>query len=173
MLNAIFSHTPLYVWAILAFLVYRGLQTSKTNEVVIVRLCIIPLVMLGLSLFGIQTAFGLAGLAPLIWLVSALAGGTLAWFLSYPTALTAHPERGTVSQPGSWVPMTLMMSVFFMKYAVAVTLVISPALRHDSFFVSTVCELYGAFSGIFMGRLLRCLVLYRQTRVQHDALQSA
>jgi len=173
MLKEIISHTPLYVWAILAFLVYRGLQASKAREVAIGTVVIIPLVMLALSLFGIQSAFGLAGLPPLLWLGGALAGAALAWHLSYPDALNAHPERGVVAMPGSWVPMVLMMSLFFMKYAVAVAMAIAPALRHEPVFVTVVCALYGIFSGVFNGRLLRCLVLYRQARVQHDAVQSA
>jgi hypothetical protein len=163
MLTEILAHTPLYVWAILAFLVYRGMQASKPREVTLTALCILPLVMLGLSLFGIQSAFGLAGLPFVLWLAGALLGATLAWRFSYPASLSAHPERGAIAMPGSWVPMALMMVLFLMKYAVAIVMAMSPALRHDVVFTAVVCTLYGAFSGIFNGRLLRCLELYRQT----------
>ena len=32
-MQQLFSHTPLYVWAILAFLVYRGVLASRVREV--------------------------------------------------------------------------------------------------------------------------------------------
>jgi hypothetical protein len=57
------SHTPLYVWAILAFLVYRGTAAMRDREVEFRKLCIIPLVMLGLSLQDMSAKFGLDGLA--------------------------------------------------------------------------------------------------------------
>jgi hypothetical protein len=172
MLKEIVTHTPHYVWLILALLVYRGILASQAREVTIRKLCIIPVVMLGLSLQGIQNAFGLDGLPPLIWLGGALAGATLAWRLSYPTALRADPARGVISQPGSWVPLALMLSVFLMKYAVAVLMAMAPALRHEAVFIAVVCVLYGGFSGIFVGRLLRCLAVYYRTGMQGDAMQS-
>jgi len=105
MLQQIFSHTPLYVWAILGFLVYRGVLASRAREVTLRKLCIIPLVMLALSLSGVYGSFGLAGIAPFAWGAGALAGAALAWTLVDPGKITAIPERGSVQRPGSWVPL--------------------------------------------------------------------
>jgi hypothetical protein len=49
-----------------------------------------------------------------------------------------------------------------MKYAVAIALAMMPALGHDTLFASTVCLLYGLFSGLFLGRLLRGVAAYRR-----------
>ena len=127
MLQHIFSHTPLYVWAILGFLVYRGVLASRAREVTLRKLCIIPLVMLALSLSGVYGSFGLAGSAPFAWGAGALAGAALAWTLADARKIVAIPQRGSVQSPGSWLPLILMMSIFCMKYAVAVTLAIAPA----------------------------------------------
>ena len=162
MLQHIFSHTPLYVWAILGFLVYRGVLASRAREVTLRKLCIIPLVMLALSLSGVQGSFGLAGVAPFAWAAGALAGAALAWTLSDARKIVAIPERASVQRPGSWVPLMLMMSIFCMKYAVAVTLAIAPAYAHATGFIVPVCLAYGCFSGIFLGGLLRTVAVYRQ-----------
>jgi len=165
-MTQLFSHTPLYVWAILGFLVYRGVLASRTREVTLRKLCIIPLVMLALSISGVIGSFGLNGVAPYAWAVGMLAGTALAWKLGNPHAITAFPERGTVQRAGSWMPLALMLSIFCMKYAVAVTLAVAPAKAHAAGFTLTVCCLYGLFSGIFIGALLRALKVYRHSMGQ-------
>lgn len=165
MLQQIFSHTPLYVWAILGFLVYRGVLASRARETSLRKLCIIPLVMLALSLSGVRGSFGFDGVAPFAWAAGALAGAALAWTLTDARKLTAYPERGSVQRPGSWLPMILMMGIFCMKYAVAVTLSIVPAYAHAAGFMLPVCLAYGIFSGIFLGGLLRTVAVYRQAHM--------
>ena len=165
MLQHIFSHTPLYVWAILGFLVYRGVLASRAREVTLRKLCIIPLVMLALSLSGVHGSFGFDGMAPFAWVTGALAGAALAWSLTDARKLTACPERGSVQLPGSWLPLILMMSIFCMKYAVAVALAIVPAYAQAGSFVVPVCLAYGCFSGLFLGGLLRTMAVYRQAHM--------
>ena len=165
-MQQLFSHTPLYVWAILAFLVYRGVLASRAREVTLRKLCIIPLVMLALSLSGVRGSFGFDGVAPFAWAVGALAGGLLAWSMTNPRKLTPVTERGSMQLAGSWLPLILMMSIFCMKYAVAVSLAIHPAYAHALGFVLFVCAAYGCFSGIFLGGLLCTLAVYRQAQEQ-------
>lgn len=161
-MQQIIHGTPLYVWAILAFLIQRGVMASRERELSLQKLCIIPLVMTGLSLQGIHASFGFGGVAPLAWLAGALLGGALGWRLIKPAAIVADTARASIRQAGSWLPLVLMLSIFCMKYAVAVALAITPALRQELGFVATAAALYGIFSGIFTGRLLRSLALYRQ-----------
>ena len=165
MLQQIFSHTPLYVWAILGFLVYRGVLASRAREVTLRKLCIIPLVMLALSLSGVHGSFGFDGVAPFAWTAGALAGAALAWTLTRTDAIVAIPARASVQRPGSWVPLILMMSIFCMKYAVAVTLAVAPATAHAPGFIVPVCLAYGCFSGLFLGGLLRTMAVYRQAHM--------
>jgi hypothetical protein len=165
MLQHIFSHTPLYVWAILGFLVYRGVLASRAREVTLRKLCIIPLVMLALSLCGVHGSFGFDGVAPFAWAIGALAGAALAWMLADARKIVAIPGRASVQHAGSWVPLTLMMSIFCMKYAVAVTLAITPAYAQAPGFMLPVCLAYGGFSGIFLGGLLRTVAVYRQAQM--------
>ena len=85
MLIQILSHTPAYVWAILAFLVYRGVAAMREREVAPRQLTVIPIVMLLLSLQDIVARFGV-GLLPL-----------LTWVLP----LRRSPS-GTSGLPASW-----------------------------------------------------------------------
>ena len=161
MLQQMLINTPVWVWGVLAFLIFRGMLASVSRETGIRRLFIIPLVMLALSMHGIAASFGADPFAVPVWLAAAAAGTALAWMLFSLDSVSVYPERGSVFQQGSWMPLILMLSIFLVKYGVNVILHIAPHARHDSAFVIAVCLLYGLFNGIFFGRLLRILAIYR------------
>ncbi|CAN7402463.1 hypothetical protein LJR289_002443 [Pseudoduganella sp. LjRoot289] len=158
MLRQILIQTPVYVWAILAFLVYRGMVASKDRLVNYPSVFIIPAVMLVLGLQSITRGFGLETLAGAAWLAGALIGAGLAYTFTGP--ITVDRAAGVVMQRGSWLPLTLMMAIFCCKYAVAVTVAIQPALSGEPRFAVPVCLAFGLFNGIFLGRLMRTVAAW-------------
>jgi hypothetical protein len=161
MLQQIIIKTPVWVWALLAFLVYRGLVASVDRVSSLRATFLIPLVMLGLSVQGIATTFATDALAMPVWFAALLAGTALTWSLVDPSRISADPAKGTIRQPGSWIPLMLMMGIFLTKYAVAIMLAVHPEFKQQAMFVASVCTLYGLFNGIFLGRLLRIVAVYR------------
>jgi len=156
MLNQIFTHTPMYVWAILAFLIVRGVIALRTREVAVNKLFIIPIVMAVLSLVDVAAKFGLGGLGFAMWMATALVTvALLARFGGARVAPTGTPGRVTVR--GSAFPLVLMMSIFVTKYVSSIAVVLKPQLRADAGFTIVVCMLFGLFTGYFIGRLARDL----------------
>jgi hypothetical protein len=160
MLSQILTHTPLYVWAILAFLVMRGLDATREREVTTRKLCIIPLVMLALSLNDIAGKFGANALPVAAWTCGAGIAALVAMRVG-AARVVAPGAAGSVRLRGSWAPLALMMAVFCTKYAVAVAIAMAPHARHDAAFVAAVCGLYGFFNGCFLGRLALDLAAVR------------
>ncbi|ALK98443.1 hypothetical protein AB595_06570 [Massilia sp. WF1] len=160
MLHQILSHTPTYVWAILAVLVWRGLAALRDREVTIRSLFIVPLVMLALALQDVNAKFGANGAALGAWAVAAAGAAALAWaFGRSRTAPGAKP--GHVIVRGSPAPMAMMLAVFFTKYAAAVLLAVLPHARQDALVAAGVCALFGVFNGCFLGRLARDVAEWR------------
>jgi hypothetical protein len=160
MIAQIISHTPLYVWALLAFLIYRGVIASADRVTPLGMLFIIPGVMLALSLQDLERRFGLQGMPLLSWLAGAAAGAAIAWSLIDARRIVVDRAKGTVAQRGSWVPLTLMLAIFCTKYAVAILFAIRPSLSHDAAFILAIPCLFGLFNGVFIGRLARPLAVY-------------
>ena len=156
MLIHILNHTPLYVWAILAFLLYRGVAAMHERELAVRTLCIIPAVMLVLSLQDIAAKFGFDGLAPFAWAAGAVASMALTWFLG-GSRIAAGSTPGSVRVRGSRAPLAMMLAVFCTKYAASVWLAMHPQAHQATPFVAVVCGLFGAFNGYFLGRLARDL----------------
>lgn len=163
MIQQIVSHTPLYVWALLAFLVYRGVLATRDRDVAFRKLFIIPAVMVGLSVAGIN-GHGLLGAGVWgVWLTALLAGAALTWLAGKEPIVVNH-NAGTVVQRGSWMPLAMMLTVFVTKYAVAVASATHPELQGQVMFVLTVSVLFGLFNGFFVGRLLRYVAAYNFRR---------
>ncbi|KQV80653.1 hypothetical protein ASD15_11995 [Massilia sp. Root351] len=165
MLQQILSHTPAYVWAILAFLVYRGVAASQDRVVRYRSVFIIPGGMLVLGLNSVATGFGLWTPAGAAWLAATLAGAALARTRAGGDGAKAVDHAaGTVTQRGSWMPLALMMAVFCCKYAVGAALAVQPALRGDMRFAVPACMAFGLFNGILLGRLLRTAAAWQALR---------
>lgn len=170
MIDQLISHTPTYVWALLAFLIYRGVLASRDREMTLTRLVIIPLVMLGLTLSGLNSQGPLGAGAWAVWMLGMLAAAAVAAGALGRSADAAHivvnRSAGTLVQRGSWAPLALMLAIFAVKYAVAVIGAVQPALLHHVGFAAAVTALFGVFNGIFLGRLAR----YVQAWLRQPAL---
>lgn len=169
MLINILTHTPLYVWAILALLVWRGVIAMHDREMAVRNLFIIPFIMLAISLQDIAAKFGGAYLPLCAW-----AGGAVAVIMLVlkctAAGVSAGADQGSVRVHGSKMPLAIMMGIFWTKYVSAVTLVIQPHASESSLFQALVCGLSGAFSGYFLGCLVRNVSSWQLLKSPHAAV---
>ena len=165
MLNQLISHTPVYVWAILGFLILRGVIAMRTREFGVNKLFIIPVVMLVLSLQDIAAKFGLGGMALAAWCAAAAATLVLVWKRG-AVRVTPGATSGRIVVRGSAWPLATMMAIFVTKYAASVAVAVQPLLRHDLLFTAFLCALYGVFNGYFLGRLANDFGTYQRFAAQ-------
>ena len=95
-----------------------------------------------------------------LWLLAA--GALAAWFIAGAvsfallapgrSAARFDPVRRSYRLPGSVVPLLLIVGIFLVKYVVGVELAMAPRLIQDTQYALTVAALYGAFTGVFVGR---------------------
>ena len=67
----------------------------------------------------------------------------------------------TFQLPGSWQPMVLMMAIFCTRYVAGVVLALHPELTRDTATAALVASIYGALSGVFIGRMVCMLAAAR------------
>lgn len=161
MLIHILSRTPLYAWAILAFLVWRSVVELRDREIAVRRIFVLPVVMLALSLHDMGSRFGLDAAALGAWLLGCAAAVLLAWKFSRIRISTGSaPDRVVVR--GSVAPLLVMLAIFMTKYATGVMLVLQPARVGE--LALAICAVYGLFNGFYLGRLLRDVASLHQDR---------
>ena len=155
MLLQILAHTPRWVFAVFALLVWLGAKQLFAGTVGLGRVTVMPIVMTGLSISGLVSVFGDAPAALAGWAVAALVVAALVLQRSLPATTRYDAPTRQFHLAGSAVPLVLMMGIFFTKYVAGVMLAMHPALNHDATFAVVVPTLYGVFSGVFTGRALR------------------
>lgn len=136
-------------------LAYIGYLQSKTRRVSRHRLAILPIAMLCLSFLGVWSSFGPSFTAFASWTCSLLAAITFSLALPPPRSVSYSPESKLFVVPGSWVPLVLMMCIFFTKYAAAVARSLNPGFSNSTVLIAATCAIYGLCSGIFLARALR------------------
>ena len=152
----IIRHTPPYVWAILAALVVLGSLQMRDHAVTRARLALAPIGLGAYSLWGATMAFGARPEVVAAWAVGSVLVVVANRWIRWPRALRTD-DRGRFAQQGSPWPLVVMLSVFALRYAVAVTLVFHHELARDTAFSLALALTYGALSGLFAARALRIL----------------
>ena len=154
MIVEILRHTPVWVFLILAVLVWLGANRLRATDVPARRVVVLPVAMSGFSLFGLYSTFGADPVAATAWILVFAALLATGWIL--PTNPGVHYVAATrsIRVPGSWVPLALMMMIFFLRYVVAVLLAMHPPLRVETPFIAGIGAVYGLSAGCFAARAL-------------------
>jgi hypothetical protein len=154
-LMQILRGTPLWVYPLFLVLIILGYLQSKPREVAPARLAILPVALGLFSLSRVLGTFGPEAPALAAWVAGTAAALLLNRALKQPAGARWSAASGTFHVPGSWVPLALMMAVFFARYAVAVSLAMAPGLAHSAGFATATSFGFGLLSGMFLARALR------------------
>jgi hypothetical protein len=154
----ILAHTPIWVFALLGYLVWQGYQSLRTRTLPLWRMLIVPLVffLMGLSRLVLARNNGWEPL--LAWLVAALLFASLALYRG-ARLLAVDRKNGLVTRPGSPIPLIRNITVFLLQYGIAV----EAALHLDGHIAAAVIgrAISGATAGYFAGRTVSLLRSYR------------
>jgi hypothetical protein len=154
----ILANTPVWVFALLAYLVWQGWQSLQSRTQPIWRMLIVPLVFFLMGLSRLITARD-NGLEPLLaWIAAAALFATLA-LTRGPRLLAVDRKNGQVTRPGSATPLVRNLTVFTLQYGVAV----ATAMKLEPHAAVAVIghAVSGASAGYFSGWAAALLRRYR------------
>jgi hypothetical protein len=115
----ILTNTPVWVFVLLAYLIWQGWQSLRPQTQPVWRVLIVPLVFFLMGVSRLVMAHD-NGLEPLLaWFAAALLFASLA-FSHGPRLLAVDRTNGRVTRPGSAAPLLRNITVFTLQYAVAV-----------------------------------------------------
>ncbi|PTW57598.1 hypothetical protein C8N35_11077 [Breoghania corrubedonensis] len=147
----IIAGTPVWVWPLLAFLLFRGLQATRPRRTGISASLVLPVIMLLISLSGSGSAA--SGTSDLVWIVSLVAGAGGGVVLANRMAIEVDPgPPATVLLPGSWTGFVLIVAIFLVNYVMGVMHAMDPGLAAAPTTTIVHALLRGTFSGVFLGR---------------------
>jgi hypothetical protein len=159
-MQEIIAHTPTWVFGLFIALVVFGMQQTKARNVTLQRLALMPLAMLGLSFYGVWTTFNGSALGVACWLAAALVTALVNQRVDFARGVRYTADLRLFVMPGSWLPLALMMGIFFTKYGVGIALAQHGDLRAVDSFIAIISLVYGFWSGMFFGRTAQILAVH-------------
>jgi len=159
---AIIQHTPLWAFALLALLVFLGVQALRPRDVPLWRLLLVPAAFI---VWGVTSLLGRASAAPLLgvdWLATAAIGIAIGWGMTRLEGVHIDHADARVRVPGSPVPLVRNLAIFLAKYCLTAAMAVAPALQ------ATLSPwdigISGLSAGYFIGWLVRFALKYRGGR---------
>lgn len=144
-LVGILSHTPVWVWAIMAALVYRGWTMTRDRVVQPLSLMVIPAVFVLLDVAKL-VAYDADKQSLLLTFIGALVG-VWAVILLKPARATQRLADGKLVIKGEWISICIFLGIFLANYTAGVLAVINPPAAADAHLAVT---LFNGFSVAFM-----------------------
>jgi len=160
--SALLTHTPLWVWAILALLVERGLAAARPNRITPGRLLLLPLVF---SVAGAASLAHTGALLPVAVAAAAIGlviGGAAGWAV-FAAQDGYQWHAGMLQRPGSWRMLACSVAAFLVKFGVATAMGWQPALAAGTSGALLAGIVTGAASGLLWGACATQLLLGRAT----------
>jgi hypothetical protein len=156
----IVTHTPLWAWVLLAYLVWQGIKAMGPRTTTIWRALIVPAIFiaLGVSRIGLSHQ---DNIAPLVaWIAAALA--LLPIGILTPRPFEVDHATGLIIRPGSLFPLIRNILVFALQYTVAVL----AAIHADEQGIAPIVAraVSGAMAGYFIGSTIALLREYWRKR---------
>jgi hypothetical protein len=154
----ILSHTPIWVFALFFVLLVFGLMQTRTRTVRIIPALLLPVGMIALSLAGINSSFGLTTIPLAAWGI-AIAVATVVGYILRDKRIHCEATGGKFFIPGSWVPLVVIMAIFFAKYVYAVMHASNAEVISTPMFIGALSAVYGLLSGYFASRAVNLIKL--------------
>jgi len=152
MLLDIIYKTPIWVFGLLIGLLVLGWQQTRSREITQRVALFLPLGMIALSLSGIISSFYFNSLFIVFWMVGVVLSIFATPFLLPKVRAKYDDSSAMFTVEGSWIPMVIIMCIFFAKYLTGVVSAIAPQLLDNLMWVYAISLVYGMLSGIFVSR---------------------
>ncbi|MBL3284897.1 hypothetical protein Sarmat_00756 [Rickettsiales endosymbiont of Paramecium tredecaurelia] len=159
----IIKGTPLYIWGVLAYLLFVGIKSVKTRVIYLPKLFIIPLVLLSMKYKTFLSE------DVLVFCFAIIVGGTSGFFMHFKHKIKVIKKEVAVEVPGGYGTLIILLSFFIIKYYFGYLRSADPDLFLKYSIIESIIS--GLFSGYCIGRAL--MFSYKYSRDLKLAIESA
>ena len=157
-ISQILSGTPLWVFVLLAYLLFIGATRLKSGVRDLAKIWITPGIFIVWGLFGLFQRPGDFTEVLMRWAVGLVLG--IALGLAFAIPMQADHARRRVLLPGSILPLLRILIIFGSHYVLRVAAAIHPDM--SATYLNWDIYVSGASAGYFMGWSVRFLLSYKK-----------
>jgi hypothetical protein len=158
------SHTPPWVFVLLAYFVWRGVRAMRPADVTLPKLALLPAILTVWGGYELIRVYGLAPDVCGIWAAGLLIGIFIGFLVLRDAAISADPASGIIHRPADFTVLPLILVIFAVKYAFGAMAVINPAMLQEFSMRLADLGLSGVFTGIFIGKFAVYALRYLSAR---------
>ena len=148
----ILRHTPVWVYVLFVYLVWRGINASRPGDTSLVKLAIIPALFLVWGLYEVTRMYGWSATTFGLWCLAFLVGAVIGHAIVRALKLNADRRRGVIHRPADYTVLPLILFAFGTKYTLNVMALVSPQTFQDPDMRIVGLLASGLFAGIFVGK---------------------
>lgn len=145
----IITHTPIWVWVVLALLIYLGILQRKNRPIQRWRLLIMPAIFLPLSLITLSTSSNI-NLSTITFVLAMMVSFGVAKCHFYKHPIIYQNKQEQWIQRGSFIPLTVYLMIFMCRYIISA----SQAMRLSYIDGNGFAVFMGVSLGLGLGILL-------------------
>jgi hypothetical protein len=150
----IIANTPLWVWALFAFLLFLGIRALRPATAPLWRVAILPTVFLVWGLYNLITLYGLSMPRAVPWAVALVAGALIGMLIANAQPIRADKTRHLVRAPGGPLTLVLILLIFSTKYVFGFLHATQPRSFAEPAYWLAELALSGLLTGMFIGRFV-------------------
>lgn len=153
----ILEGTPTWVYILFVFLLLIGFKSIQPKTVGYRRLFLLPIIFAIWNLYAIFNRLDGKYSIFLLWMIGLFLGAVVGWQMVRTWKVRASHRKKTITLPGSYSTLILILLVFAVRYYIGYREAVDPNLSEEFYLVSASAT--GVITGIFLGRAIE---LYRK-----------
>lgn len=120
---------PFFVWPVFCVLLIGGLKARKPHIMPLPVVLILPTLFLSWNVYSLFVNYGTNIVALLLWAICFVVGMGLGYLNIQRMNFTIDRPSKKIHLPGSWIPLSLSMSIFSAKFSLGMLNEILPHYR--------------------------------------------
>jgi len=157
----IIASNPIWVWVLLAFLLFLGIRALRPATAPLWRVAILPTVFFVWGLSGLISLYGLTLQRALPWAVALLGGMLVGMLIAARQPIRADKARHLLRTPGGPLTLVLVLLIFSIRYVFGVLHAMQPESFVEPRFWLTEIAVSAVLTGMFIGRFIGLWQQYR------------
>ena len=157
----IVANTPIWVWVLLAYLLFIGIRALRPATAPLWRVAVLPTVFFVWGLFSLYQLHGLALVRVMPWAAALVGGVAVGMLIAGLQPIRADRVRYLVRTAGGPLTLVLILLIFTTKYEFGFLHATQPALFAEARFWLAEIVISGVLAGMFIGRFAGLLRQYR------------
>lgn len=162
------EHTPVWVYLLFAFLLYRGIKARTPATVTLEKLALIPAIFLFWDIYDLITYRDPTLITYIQWTIGIISGAIIGYILINPDRLSLSSAPRSIHRPADYSALPFMLLAFGVKYVLGVLNATAPDVLRQPAMSALAIITGGMFAGVFVGKFTRYVSVWLRLPTQDN-----